>query len=1090
MSAEFDPYYKWLGIPPAEQPPNLYRLLAIPLFEPDADVIDAAADGRMTHLRTFSAGKNGPLAQRLLNEVAAARVTLLNPQTRAAYDNQLRIYFAHIAAQQQAALPPPPPTAQPDQPAAPAFEIDAGNYSAGRQRGTPILLIAFVLCLAIGGTVGGAWYVMRGMKSNDTVVENPTVPTNGDPANAIANPPAAGENPDTPPTTGVPPASSENGTEVPAPTSDPPPAGVDQGEPATPATPVAETPAATTPDATPPVPEGRTIVDWPGHTAAVRSVDLSADGRFAVSGGDDKSIRVWDVASGKTVKLFQDFPGAIRELRIGGDGQIVAAACDGEQLVRVWQIDRPAEAALISTEAPFDHFDLSSNGQFVVIGGESFTLVFEANGRQLQRIPRDGYDVAITADGSKVALGGFHKVVQVHDSQTGSEVARFAGHTDAIRALSFSDDGRLLASAGPDGTVRVWDLASTGLRGGVADSAKRPIGDVGMSRDGRRVVATAGTQITVTDVSDAKTVYSTTGNAAALSSDGNSLLVGREDGLLQLVSLPPLPADPNAVAATVPQAGGLDNPASMDDRPENDPPVVIERKPVPPSDEVAKATKDLQEIYPKSEAKTPDDQLQLVDRVVPLALNAADPVEQYALLQFALSMAQGGGDARKMLAVIDTSAARFEIDPLETQVRELIAFAKGAKSEAMVDSLVGAATAVVDRAVAEGRMQEAGDLLDALVSACQKPIGKRHAKAMVELRSELAKEKKAWQAVNQARTTLENAPDDAAANLAVGRYEALQLEHWDVGLPHLARGSDEKLKTLAEQDLAAAEAGPREKLAIGDAWFEAAGSASPDERPAMLRRAGYWYREILPMVKQELARLRLTNRLEEIDLAPRRGQAVGEDRALPFGKWVYLLGATNLTRDAMGGSDWVKRREAVATSSNSPDGRFMLPVYLDGSYEFEFDFTAPQGHITAWLPVGERGCQLWFAQATGDLSGLSWIDGNGADRNQTKTGVPKVDWTKPHRLSVQVQQEAEQATIVVHFDDRPYLRWKGPHASLRGDRMNGIRDYRRIGLGSWNSPITFHSARVKLLSGKGRLTESPVPNLSKPPASSTFGDFD
>src|SRR5690606_15492152 len=112
---------------------------------------------------------------------------------------------------------------------------------------------------------------------------------------------------------------------------------------------------------------------------------------------------------------------------------------------------------------------------------------------------------------------------------------------------------------------------------------------------------------------------------------------------------------------------------------ENDPPVVIERKPVPPSDEVAKATKDLQEIYPKSEAKTPDDQLQLVDRVVPLALNAADPVEQYALLQFALSMAQGGGDARKMLAVIDTSAARFEIDPLETQVRELIAFAKGAK---------------------------------------------------------------------------------------------------------------------------------------------------------------------------------------------------------------------------------------------------------------------------------------------------------------------------------------------------------------------------------------------------------------------------
>ena len=39
---DFDPYYKWLGIPPGEQPPNHYRLLGVSLFEPDADVIDAA----------------------------------------------------------------------------------------------------------------------------------------------------------------------------------------------------------------------------------------------------------------------------------------------------------------------------------------------------------------------------------------------------------------------------------------------------------------------------------------------------------------------------------------------------------------------------------------------------------------------------------------------------------------------------------------------------------------------------------------------------------------------------------------------------------------------------------------------------------------------------------------------------------------------------------------------------------------------------------------------------------------------------------------------------------------------------------------
>ena len=76
----------WLGIPPDEQPPNHYRLLGIRLFEDHEDAIANAADQRMAHLRTFQTGPNGRLSQRLLNEVAAARVCLLNPAKKAEYD--------------------------------------------------------------------------------------------------------------------------------------------------------------------------------------------------------------------------------------------------------------------------------------------------------------------------------------------------------------------------------------------------------------------------------------------------------------------------------------------------------------------------------------------------------------------------------------------------------------------------------------------------------------------------------------------------------------------------------------------------------------------------------------------------------------------------------------------------------------------------------------------------------------------------------------------------------------------------------------------------------------------------------------------
>ena len=90
MLAPFDPYYRWLGISPKEQPPNHYRLLGVELFEAEADVIEAAADQRAAHLRLHESGDRQDLAQRLLKEISAAKVCLLLPERKAAYDKKLR----------------------------------------------------------------------------------------------------------------------------------------------------------------------------------------------------------------------------------------------------------------------------------------------------------------------------------------------------------------------------------------------------------------------------------------------------------------------------------------------------------------------------------------------------------------------------------------------------------------------------------------------------------------------------------------------------------------------------------------------------------------------------------------------------------------------------------------------------------------------------------------------------------------------------------------------------------------------------------------------------------------------------------------
>jgi hypothetical protein len=90
VTEQFDPYHVWLGIAPKDQPPNHYRLLSVDLFETDPDVIENAADKHTVHLRTFQLSKYRDLAETLLNEVATARICLLNPQKKAAYDQHLR----------------------------------------------------------------------------------------------------------------------------------------------------------------------------------------------------------------------------------------------------------------------------------------------------------------------------------------------------------------------------------------------------------------------------------------------------------------------------------------------------------------------------------------------------------------------------------------------------------------------------------------------------------------------------------------------------------------------------------------------------------------------------------------------------------------------------------------------------------------------------------------------------------------------------------------------------------------------------------------------------------------------------------------
>jgi hypothetical protein len=86
---DFDPYHKWLGIAPEQRPVTHYRLLSISPNEKDPEVIEDAAIRQTTHVRSYQLGPHADACQRVLNEIAAARLTLLNPEKRREYDARL-----------------------------------------------------------------------------------------------------------------------------------------------------------------------------------------------------------------------------------------------------------------------------------------------------------------------------------------------------------------------------------------------------------------------------------------------------------------------------------------------------------------------------------------------------------------------------------------------------------------------------------------------------------------------------------------------------------------------------------------------------------------------------------------------------------------------------------------------------------------------------------------------------------------------------------------------------------------------------------------------------------------------------------------
>jgi WD40 repeat protein len=221
---------------------------------------------------------------------------------------------------------------------------------------------------------------------------------------------------------------------------------------------------------------GRKLHNLGGFSNVASSLAFSPDSRHLLSAHFDRTVRVWDTATGdEEDRIPSAHTIAIFSLALSPDGKTVVTT-SGDETVKVW--DAATGRRIKTLEPPHGCpawcVAFRSDGKLLASASmDGIIKLWNTQGWKQQeddvRDPTGGvHSVAFSPDGRLLAWGSTDATVKVWDSVT-KEIQRMRGHTSWVESVAFSPDGKWIASASLDGTVKIWKTPPLPESTGVAD---------------------------------------------------------------------------------------------------------------------------------------------------------------------------------------------------------------------------------------------------------------------------------------------------------------------------------------------------------------------------------------------------------------------------------------------------------------------------------------------------------------------------------------------------------------------------------------------------------------------------------------------